>query len=135
MKKRSLVTESRLSVHVIKVQGAKFLTITPGSECWKGHDPWADGHDVEGVKFVRIQPPEDATDADVERLRAYCARDGVDVQVAQRPRAQVVVDQATVKYEEKGIRETVEKMVEEAVTNDRPALSLFVQSILSEVGL
>ena len=132
MKKRSQVTpnESRLSFHVIKVEGPKFLTIGPGIV-----QGWLDVPDLTGVRFVRIRPPESAKDEDVESLRALCAKEGIDVQVAPRPQAQVIVGQAIPKYEEKGIRETVLKMVEEAVTEDRPALLAFVEETLAEVGL
>lgn len=131
MKKRvPAATESRLSVHVIVVDGPKFLTVD--AITWRKDNAFVD---LSGVKFVRLQPPEDATDAEIESMRATFGAADIVVTVQSPTRAQVITDQATVKMEDKGARETVEQMVEQANTRDRTALSKLVQEILVEVGL
>jgi hypothetical protein len=117
---------------VVPVEGLGFYTVDVMHPIWT-----EDVHTDKGfAEFVRIHPPPTATDEQVEFVRRHFRDAGaLDVQVLARPKAQVVTDQATVKYETKGIRATVEAMVIEANTHDRDALSAVVQETLSAVKL
>lgn len=119
-------------IRLVKSGGAAFATVDAEHPFWKGHATrWRK------AEFVRIRPPHDATDHQIDALRgAYEKLGALDIQVQPRPRAQVVVDQATVKkIESTSIRATVEQMVREANSHDPNALGELVQSTLARVGL
>jgi len=131
-KRTSSATESRLSVHVILVDGPTFFTIGPESEFWKGSDPYMV---MDGLQFVRLRPPPDVPPEDVAKTVRHLEKKGCEVQVENPTLPQVVLDQASAKYEDKDARETIEHMVTEVNTRDRDALWKFTQEIMSEVGL
>lgn len=134
-------------VQVVKVPGYRFLTIGEDHPIWTATDGLLNSITIplSDVRFVRLRPPADATDKRIEDVRlGLTATGAIDVQVLKRTRAQVVLDQASVSVfsrtgdpviDAKGIRETVEEMVQESNTKDRQALERVVQEILVGVGL
>lgn len=87
-------------------------------------------------KFVRVQPPETASDQKIEQVRTALGSSGVETIIMQkRPRAQVVTNQQTIRRTHAGSREVVEALVREANTPNRGALETLVQSELAKVGL
>lgn len=87
--------------------------------------------------IVRVFPPNDATDGEVEALDALLRKLGaVAVKMLPRaPGAAVVGVEAKDDGETKSIREVVMAMIDEARTGDREALREFVERLLAVEGL
>lgn len=118
-------------VLVVHVDGLRFVTVEADDPIWTASSLPA----TTGARFVRLRPPTDVTEQRIEEVVRHLASAGADVQVLARPRAKVNVEDAVTRFEDKSIRETVEELVRDANTRDRPALSELVQRKMAEVKL
>ncbi len=124
-------------VEVMPVEGASgVLTVEADDPCWLGtqDEVMAIARPAWNGSFVRLRPPPGASDQIVEAVRRRVALDAVAVRVMPRQRALVVAPRTACRARV-SIRATVEKMVEEANTRDRPALRLVVLEAISAEGL
>lgn len=128
MRKRA---DGGLHVDIFPVDGPGFLTIEPD-------DPgWVNGFDLSRfatIVFLRLRVPDTLIGIDIKDIRASFPS-FLDIQVIARAHPQVVLEQAETRYEDKGIRETVETMTREANSKDHAALEVLVQRTLVEVQL
>ena len=128
-------------VTVVKVEGYEFRTEGPDSNIWTdARERVGFGIDFEHpewkhVRFVRLKPGPEQSEDVIAFVRGRIEYRGIDVQVITPQSPQVVLDQATPAYDDKGIRETVEDMVMEANTKNRTALEMLVQKMLTKVKL
>lgn len=118
---------------IVFVQDAKRL-VTIGPE-WVG---WTKGdHELSGDMqnvFVRLVPPETASDENVDEARAHFERCGAKVMVLPRRRAAVVLTPRE-KRPHRRAREVIDAMVGEANFEEKAALASFVGELMDQVGL
>jgi hypothetical protein len=128
---RKVKGEFRVVEHAVRGAHA-MITIGQDNIAWREKDLVV----PLGYHFARVQPPADATDFQIARVRKALTDAGVGVVVVQpRPRAQTVTRQQDARPLHSGIREVIEEMVREANTPDRGALSDLVQREMGKVGL
>jgi hypothetical protein len=133
-------------VRRVPVTSRALVTIGPDHKFWKHQDPMAANaywNTVDedlvrcGGVIVRVRPPAIALPAWVQRLVEDLKRDGAAaVRVEWPARAAVVPEQgrgAAAPHE--GVRDVVLRMVAQANTRDRAALSAAVEAALAAAGL
>jgi hypothetical protein len=112
----------------------ELLTIGEAHPCWVAakHDFAYGGR---GGEIVRVQPPEGASDEQVERVRTSLLEVGAEVvRVMPRRRSSVLTEPAE-KREHASAREVVARLVEESNVEDRAALWEFVEGVMGRQGL
>lgn len=115
---------------VVPVVARALLTIGEDHRAWSGR-PYA----VRPGTIVRLHPPPDATDMQVEELRAaLLAIEGVVIKDVPRRRARVVLE-PTKEVPAEGARQAAMQLVEAAATSDRAALRAAVEEALGAGGL
>jgi hypothetical protein len=122
------------SVRVVPSPEARVLqTISPDDPVWRGG-----AASCAPGAIVRIRPPADASNADVERLINALRRAGA-VRCRAEPRAAsaevLTRPERPAKAERRTIREVVERMVAESRAHDREALAATTDEALTEEGL
>lgn len=128
-------------VTVVKVEGYEFRTEGPDSNIWTdARERVGFGIDFEHpewkhVRFVRLKPGPEQSEDVIAFVRGRIEYRGIDVQVITPQSPQVVLDQATPAYDDKGIRETVTVMAEESNSQNKPALRNLLEVTMTEVGL
>lgn len=130
-------TDQDRSVIPVKLDGSRELaTIPPESLIWapENNFKWKPGAGA----IVRLRPPADASDADVERASEYFRKAGAErVTVLPRPRAEVIPAEAHERSPEKalGARDAVLSLVAESNSKDKEALAKLCERVMAEVGL
>ena len=123
---------SREKVREIAIDGRRLLTVRPDSPWWAGR------HAISGLEgaIVRLKPPTDATDAEIEQLRRSLVAAGARVSTLPRQRAELLPEKATIaeRPRPRGIRETVRAMAAESASRDGEELAKTCDAILDEVG-
>jgi hypothetical protein len=85
--------------------------------------------------FVRLEPPAEATDEQVAKVKRYCEANGaVRVSVLPRRRAAQVVA-PTEKRPHRKVREVVAELVDAANVEDREGLRTTCETIMSKRNL
>jgi hypothetical protein len=120
----------------VPLDSRNLITVLPDWPIWKGTVS-KKALDATGA-IVRIRPPPEATDEDVERVRALMLMKGAErVGVLPRPRAELVPAAVAEAARGKayGARQAVLSLVEESNSKAREALSALCEKIMAEVGL
>lgn len=120
------------SVRAVTIPALSFYTFREDDPVWQSPDngPFPDPVPA----FVRICPPNSATDHDIEVVKSHL--EGARIRVLSRQKPQTVVEQSKEQLSDcKNIREVVLILAKEANTGDRSALLELVESTLAEVGL
>ena len=127
---------AKLVTEVLVKGSSEFVTVREDSPLWEPGRRSA--ITVEKGAFVRIRPPHDASDEQIEELRSIFVALGVlKVIVEPKPKGKVVLEQEGPRGPSGGQspRETVTQMVTEANTRDRAALSELVEETMGACGL
>lgn len=111
----------------------RVVTIGPDDRNWRRRvvrdDGWCGS-------IVRLQPPHDATDSQVETLRDTLVGFGAWVRVTPRATAPAVVrPRALVERVNKGVRQIVGELIAESRCDDHAALTEIVEAAISAEGL
>jgi hypothetical protein len=129
-----------VTVHTLDSFG--FQTVGPTASIWAAAFNRVPGVGIDfehaawkHVRFVRLQPAAEMTEDTIAFMRREIEAKGIDVQVLMPQEPQVVLEQATPVYEDKGIRETVTVMAEESNSRNKPALWALLEATMAEVGL
>jgi hypothetical protein len=110
----------------------ELLTIGEAHPCWVTVNFAYGGR---GGEIVRVQPPDGASDEQVERVRTSLLEAGAEVvRVMPRRRSSVLTEPAE-KREHASAREVVARLVEESNVEDRAALREFVEGVMGRQGL
>jgi hypothetical protein len=113
-----------------------FFVVEEGHPVWIKPIGEVTAADVPRGCFVRVEPPEGASDEVVEHLRKRLELGGAAaVRVMPRRRGAVVPAAALSKLGRFGTREVVLQLVEAARTTDRAALREAVEAALAASGL
>jgi hypothetical protein len=113
---------------------AAFVTIGPDHPLWKT----APGDvDAPRAAFVRLVPPEDASDEQIGVLRGACRAVGAVVRVSPRPRRGIVrvSSERSAEKPTTNVREVIRVLASKASVTDGPALMTLVESIMDEARL
>jgi hypothetical protein len=136
-KKAAIAREPGFQIEVCPVEGAEMLvTIGPLDPIWG-----SDGQQQPVKKFgrfVRVQPPADATDEQIERVRELAILFGfgaVKVVVQPRRRAAVITLPKEGRRLHQTARAVVGQLVDESNVEDRAALQQFVEQVMGKEGL
>jgi hypothetical protein len=122
--------ETRVSPILLDTR--ELLTVGEGDEVW-----WTFSMSVSPGAIVRLQPPPEATDEEIERMKRELLRLGAAAVRAMPRRLGSVVPQVearAVKASE-GARQAAMALVDEAHTRDRDALRDAVEVSLAASGL
>jgi hypothetical protein len=112
-------------------EARELVTIDSESDVWEGAKPW-----VSRGAIVRIRPPHDATQRQIDELTAACIEQGAErVRVEARQRAPKIVASSQLRPAKSSIREVVNAMCEEANSRDRQALLSFASDVMDRVGI
>jgi len=123
-----------LRIEERRVENAReFVTIGPEHEAWSA-DPPGTFHIGVGGAFVRIEPPQGASDEAVATARRCAAVTALRVTVLPRRRAAVVLPPRERRPHRK-LREVVLELVEEARVDDPAALAAFVEKTMAKRGI
>ena len=110
---------------------SQFVTIGPEDPAWASLET----ADLPDAAFVRLKPPETATDEQVAALRNALRKRGAVVRVMPRPRRAILPVSKSTTMVKASVRDVVLKLVSDARCRRPEALSQLVESVLSEVGL
>jgi DNA repair exonuclease SbcCD nuclease subunit len=121
------------SVEHRPVDAARLLTVGPEHPAWA--DPLKLG-DVDGA-FVRLDPPHNIADEDVERLRTMCSEMGAVAIKVKGVRRDAVVPESNEleRKHEFSPRGVVESMVRESRSRDAALLADVAEDAMREAGL
>lgn len=116
------------------VEGARaFVTIGPEDPRWTLG--WDSSSDLTTLgAFVRLEPPADASDETVAKMKREAERKALRVVVLPRRRA-TAVQAPREKRPHRRAREVVVELVETANVEDRVALRALCEGAMSKVGL
>jgi hypothetical protein len=126
----------RARVQVVPIaDAADFVTIGAGSPIFaRAINP--SGVPQLAGKFIRIDPPPDASDEYIEVIRKALLTGGaLAVRVMPRPRKLVTPGVATERRERAGARDVVLRMVEESNSRDREKLRATVETVMGKAGI
>jgi hypothetical protein len=108
--------------------GARKLVTIDWDSGWKSGDA-ADA-------FVRIRPPPEATDQQVEQVRREVFQAGAKaIRILPRQKAAVIVEKKEETRKRETHREACLALVETAATQDREALKTEVEAVMAKVGM
>jgi hypothetical protein len=116
---------------VVVKDAARIVTVEAHDSIWTDGDVVA--RDEWRGAYVKLRPAEGAPDARIEQVQKHAQGVARAVRTMARRTAIVTAPQRAVART--SIRSIVERMIEEATTNDRPALATLVHAVLGEVGL
>ena len=112
-------------------EARELVTIDSESDVWEGAKPW-----VSRGAIVRIRPPHDATQKQIDELTAACIEQGAErVRVEARRRAPKIVASSQLCSARSSIREVVITRCEEANSRDRQELLAFVEDVMNRAGI
>ena len=112
-------------------EARELITIDIESDVWAGTKPF-----VSRGAIVRIRPPHEATQTQIDELIAVCIEQGAErVRVEARRRAPKIVASSQLCSARSSIREVVITMCEEANSRDRQALRTFVDDVMNRAGI
>lgn len=112
-------------------EARELITIDIESDVWEGAKPL-----VSRGAIVRIRPPHNATQKQIDELTAACIEQGAErVRVEARQRAPKIVAGSEPRPAKSSIREVVILMCEEANSRDRQALRIFVEDVMNRAGI
>lgn len=130
-------TGTSARINAIEIPGSRnLITVTPDWPIWRPNVKVSNfAMDAEGA-IVRLRPPIEATDADVERVRAiFYERKAARVTVLPRPKAEVVPAAAASRVRACGAREAVLSLVGDSNSGDKDALRKLCEAVMAERGL
>jgi hypothetical protein len=104
------------------------------------HYAWKDGLDradpIPPNAIVRLCPPLEASDAQIEELKSRILLDACRVVVLPKPKSEAVPQAAKeAPARAVGARQAVIDLVEESASKDKAALRAFCEKIMAEAGL
>lgn len=128
---RGAELEFRREVRLVE-DAREFITVGPEHDVWRS-DP--SPMSVTDGAFVRLEPPEYASDEHVAALRAALLKGGA-VRVAVLPRRRrAAVLAPRERRPHRRAREVVLEMVAEVDDGDRAAVAAFAEEVMSRRGL
>jgi hypothetical protein len=129
-----------VTVEVVPSAAVPLIEVHPTSKLWVSPASMPKTLSAMRGAFVKAQPPPDATDAEIDALKAALERTGAaHVRVLPRQRAQATVPDVAgleeVPEAHRDLRGAAVAVAQASTYPDKPALLAVVEELLGEAGL